>query len=106
MGPEGGIAGQYLGLKTLFGPERIAVTPIPVSMIMSAAMGCVLLGMHLVAEMRFAEHESGTHPPGLTARPGPVLQAVRGPVPGPSGGHGRCGWQDASVVKSDWIQHE
>ena len=55
VGPEGGIAGQYLGLKTLFGPERIVDTPISESMIMSAAIGSALLGMRPVAEMRFAD---------------------------------------------------
>ena len=55
VGPEGGIAGQYLGLKALFGPERIVDTPISESMIMSAAIGSALLGMRPVAEMRFAD---------------------------------------------------
>jgi acetoin:2,6-dichlorophenolindophenol oxidoreductase subunit beta len=55
LGPEGGIAGQYRGLQQLFGPERIADTPISESMIMSAAIGSALLGMRPVAELRFAD---------------------------------------------------
>jgi len=55
LGPDGGIAGQYLGLQKLFGPERIVDTPISESMIMSAAIGSALLGMRPVAELRFAD---------------------------------------------------
>lgn len=55
VGPEGGVAGQYLGLQQLFGPERIVDTPISESMIMSAAIGSALLGMRPVAELRYAD---------------------------------------------------
>lgn len=55
VGPEGGVAGQYLGLQELFGPERIVDTPISESMIMAAAIGSSLLGMRPVAELRYAD---------------------------------------------------
>jgi pyruvate dehydrogenase E1 component beta subunit len=55
VGPEGGVAGQYLGLQQLFGPERIVDTPISESMIMAAAIGSSLLGMRPVAELRYAD---------------------------------------------------
>ena len=55
VGPEGGVAGQYLGLQKIFGKERIVDTPISESMIMSAAIGSALLGMRPVAELRYAD---------------------------------------------------
>ncbi len=55
VGPEGGVAGQYLGLQKLFGAARIVDTPISESMIMSAAIGSALLGMRPVAELRYAD---------------------------------------------------
>ena len=55
VGPEGGVAGQYLGLQRLFGKDRIVDTPISESMIMSAAIGSALLGMRPVAELRYAD---------------------------------------------------
>lgn len=55
VGPDGGVAGQYLGLQRLFGPERILDTPISESMIMAAAIGSALLGMRPVAELRYAD---------------------------------------------------
>lgn len=55
LGPDGGVAGQYLGLQKLFGPERIVDTPISESMIMSAAIGSALLGMRPIAELRYAD---------------------------------------------------
>ena len=55
VGPEGGVAGQYLGLQQHFGPARIVDTPISESMIMSAAIGSALLGMRPVAELRYAD---------------------------------------------------
>jgi pyruvate dehydrogenase E1 component beta subunit len=55
VGPEGGVAGQYLGLQKLFGAMRIVDTPISESMIMSAAIGSALLGMRPVAELRYAD---------------------------------------------------
>ena len=55
VGPDGGVAGQYLGLQKLFGPERIVDTPISESMIMAAAIGSSLLGMRPVAELRYAD---------------------------------------------------
>jgi pyruvate dehydrogenase E1 component beta subunit len=55
VGPEGGVAGQYLGLQKLFGAARVVDTPISESMIMSAAIGSALLGMRPVAELRYAD---------------------------------------------------
>lgn len=55
VGPEGGVAGQYLGLQKEFGPARVVDTPISESMIMSAAIGSALLGMRPVAELRYAD---------------------------------------------------
>jgi pyruvate/2-oxoglutarate/acetoin dehydrogenase E1 component len=55
LGPDGGVAGQYLGLQKLFGPDRIVDTPISESMIMAAAIGSSLLGMRPVAELRYAD---------------------------------------------------
>ena len=55
VGPEGGVAGQYLGLQQAFGPARVVDTPISESMIMSAAIGSALLGMRPVAELRYAD---------------------------------------------------
>jgi pyruvate/2-oxoglutarate/acetoin dehydrogenase E1 component len=55
VGPDGGVAGQYLGLQKLFGPDRIVDTPISESMIMAAAIGSSLLGMRPVAELRYAD---------------------------------------------------
>lgn len=55
LGPEGGVAGQYLGLQKRFGTSRIVDTPISESMIMSAAIGSALLGMRPVAELRYAD---------------------------------------------------
>jgi pyruvate/2-oxoglutarate/acetoin dehydrogenase E1 component len=55
LGPDGGVAGQYLGLQRLFGPERIVDTPISESMIMAAAIGSALVGMRPVAELRYAD---------------------------------------------------
>lgn len=55
VGPDGGVAGQYLGLQQHFGPERIVDTPISESMIMAAAIGSSLLGMRAVAELRYAD---------------------------------------------------
>ena len=55
VGPEGGVAGQYLGLQKIFGKERIVDTPISESMIMSAAIGSAILGMRPVAELRYAD---------------------------------------------------
>lgn len=55
VGPEGGVAGQYLGLQKQFGAARIVDTPISESMIMSAAIGSALLGMRPVAELRYAD---------------------------------------------------
>lgn len=55
LGPDGGVAGQYLGLQKQFGPQRIVDTPISESMIMAAAIGSALLGMRPVAELRYAD---------------------------------------------------
>lgn len=55
LGPEGGVAGQYKGLQSKFGKERIVDTPISESMIMAAAIGSSLMGMRPVAELRYAD---------------------------------------------------
>ena len=55
LGPEGGLAGQYRGLQTEFGGERICDTPISESMIMAAGVGAALAGTRPVVELRFAD---------------------------------------------------
>lgn len=55
IGPEGGIAGQYRGLQTEFGPDRIVDTPISESTIMGAAVGAAVCGTRPVVELRYAD---------------------------------------------------
>ncbi len=55
LGPEGGLAGQYRGLQTEFGPDRIVDTPISESMIMAAGVGAAVAGTRPVVELRFAD---------------------------------------------------
>ena len=55
LGPEGGTAGQYLGLQQKFGKHRIVDTPISESMIMGAAIGAAMCGTRPVVELRYAD---------------------------------------------------
>jgi len=55
LGPEGGTAGQYLGLQQQFGKHRIVDTPISESMIMGAAIGAAMCGTRPVVELRYAD---------------------------------------------------
>lgn len=55
LGPEGGVARQYLGLQAEFGPERILDTPISESTMMGAAVGAAMSGTRPVVELRFAD---------------------------------------------------
>jgi len=49
---RGGVFGQYRGLKTEFGVQRVIDTPISESTIMGAAVGMALAGLRPVVEMR------------------------------------------------------
>ena len=55
LGPEGGTAGQYLGLQQKFGKQRIVDTPISESMIMGGAIGAAMCGTRPVVELRYAD---------------------------------------------------
>jgi acetoin:2,6-dichlorophenolindophenol oxidoreductase subunit beta len=55
LGPEGGVAGQYLGLQQRFGKQRIVDTPISESQIAAAAIGAAITGTRPVAELRYAD---------------------------------------------------
>ncbi len=55
LGPEGGVAGQYLGLQQQFGRQRIVDTPISESTIMGAAIGAAICGTRPVVELRYAD---------------------------------------------------
>jgi acetoin:2,6-dichlorophenolindophenol oxidoreductase subunit beta len=55
LGPEGGVAGQYLGLQQRFGKARIVDTPISESTIMGSAIGAALCGTRPVVELRYAD---------------------------------------------------
>ena len=55
LGPEGGVAGQYLGLQQRFGKARIVDTPISESTIMGAAIGAAICGTRPVVELRYAD---------------------------------------------------
>lgn len=55
LGPEGGVAGQYLGLQQRFGRQRIVDTPISESTIMGAAIGAAICGTRPVVELRYAD---------------------------------------------------
>jgi acetoin:2,6-dichlorophenolindophenol oxidoreductase subunit beta len=52
---RGGIFGQYKGLLTRFGPDRVIDTPISESTIMGAGVGMALAGLRPVVEMRVAD---------------------------------------------------
>ena len=49
---RGGVFGQYRGLQTEFGAQRVIDTPISEATIMGAAVGMALAGMRPVVEMR------------------------------------------------------
>lgn len=55
LGPEGGVAGQYLGLQQRFGKTRIVDTPISESTIMGSAIGAAMCGTRPVVELRYAD---------------------------------------------------
>lgn len=52
---RGGVFGQYAGLAELFGPARIADTPISEAAIMGTAVGAAMTGTRPVVEMRFSD---------------------------------------------------
>jgi pyruvate dehydrogenase E1 component beta subunit len=52
---RGGVFGQYHGLADMFGPERIADTPISEACIMGAAVGAAMIGTRPIVEMRFSD---------------------------------------------------
>ncbi|MCG6121114.1 MAG: alpha-ketoacid dehydrogenase subunit beta [Microvirga sp.] len=52
---RGGVFGQYKGLSEMFGPDRIADTPISEACIMGAAVGAAMTGTRPVVEMRFSD---------------------------------------------------
>lgn len=52
---DGGVFGQYLGLRDEFGANRIVSTPISESTIMGAAVGAAMVGTRPVVELRFAD---------------------------------------------------
>jgi pyruvate dehydrogenase E1 component beta subunit len=52
---RGGVFGQYAGLQDMFGPDRIADTPISEACIMGAAVGAAMTGTRPVVEMRFSD---------------------------------------------------
>ena len=55
LGPEGGVAGQYLGLQQRFGRTRIVDTPISESTIMGVGVGAAICGTRPVVELRYAD---------------------------------------------------
>ncbi len=52
---RGGVFGQYAGLETEFGVDRICSTPISEAAIMGAAVGAAMAGTRPIVEMRFAD---------------------------------------------------
>jgi len=52
---RGGVFGQYAGLETEFGDDRICSTPISEAAIMGAAVGAAMAGTRPIVEMRFAD---------------------------------------------------
>jgi pyruvate dehydrogenase E1 component beta subunit len=52
---RGGVFGQYRGLAEMFGPDRIADTPISEACIMGAAVGAAMTGTRPIVEMRFSD---------------------------------------------------
>jgi pyruvate dehydrogenase E1 component beta subunit len=55
LGPEGGVAGQYLGLQQRFGKARVVDTPISENTIMGAATGAAMCGTRPIVELRYAD---------------------------------------------------
>jgi acetoin:2,6-dichlorophenolindophenol oxidoreductase subunit beta len=55
LGPEGGVAGQYIGLQQRFGKTRVVDTPISENTIMGAAIGAAMCGTRPVVELRYAD---------------------------------------------------
>jgi pyruvate dehydrogenase E1 component beta subunit len=55
LGPEGGVAGQYLGLQQRFGKTRVVDTPISENTIMGTAIGAAMCGTRPVVELRYAD---------------------------------------------------
>ena len=52
---DGGVFGQYMGLRDEFGPDRVVSTPISEATIMGAAVGAAMVGTRPVVELRFAD---------------------------------------------------
>tara|TARA_A100001037_G_scaffold302134_1_gene333100 strand:+ start:388 stop:1362 length:975 start_codon:yes stop_codon:yes gene_type:complete len=52
---DGGVFGQYTGLRDEFGPDRVVSTPISEATIMGAAVGAAMVGTRPVVELRFAD---------------------------------------------------
>jgi acetoin:2,6-dichlorophenolindophenol oxidoreductase subunit beta len=52
---QGGIFGQYRGLASEFGPERVVDTPIAEATMVGAAVGAAMMGMRPIVETRFAD---------------------------------------------------
>ena len=52
---RGGVFGQYHGLQSEFGKDRIADTPISESCILGSAVGAAMMGTRPVVEMRFSD---------------------------------------------------
>ncbi len=52
---RGGVFGQYAGLETEFGVDRVCSTPISEAAIMGAAVGAAMAGTRPIVEMRFAD---------------------------------------------------
>jgi len=52
---DGGVFGQYAGLRDEFGPARVVSTPISEATIMGAAVGAAMVGTRPVVELRFSD---------------------------------------------------
>ena len=52
---DGGVFGQYTGLRDEFGPDRVVSTPISEATITGAAVGAAMVGTRPVVELRFAD---------------------------------------------------
>ena len=52
---DGGVFGQYAGLRDEFGFNRVVSTPISEATIMGAAVGAAMVGTRPVVELRFAD---------------------------------------------------
>ena len=55
---DGGVFGQYAGLRDEFGFNRVVSTPISEATIMGAAVGAAMVGTRPVVELRFAALEA------------------------------------------------